>query len=63
MIGCRWFLACDNPADGVLPHPVLGDTPCCQRCADTVGETLIPLSDTQLIERELSRIGTRPEGN
>ena len=31
---CRWFLLCDNPAVTTEPHPVLGDVPICQRCAD-----------------------------
>lgn len=25
---------CTNEAVGVVPHPILGDVPCCQRCAD-----------------------------
>jgi len=31
---CEWFAKCDHPAVGVIAHPVLGDVPCCQRCAD-----------------------------
>lgn len=31
---CQWFLMCDRPAVTTVKHPVLGDVPCCQRCAD-----------------------------
>lgn len=34
---CEWFAKCDNDADGVTPHPVLGDVPICARCADKLG--------------------------
>jgi hypothetical protein len=27
---------CDNPAVTTEPHPLLGDVPICQRCADKV---------------------------
>jgi hypothetical protein len=33
---CAWFLLCENPATTTMPHPILGDVPCCQRCADKV---------------------------
>ena len=33
---CKWFLRCDNPATGIMPHPVLGAVPICQSCADKV---------------------------
>lgn len=31
---CEWFALCDKPAAGVVVHPVLGDVPCCTRCAE-----------------------------
>jgi hypothetical protein len=31
---CKWFLRCTNPATTTVPHPILGDVPCCQGCAD-----------------------------
>lgn len=31
---CEWYAMCANPAVGTTPHPVLGDVPICQRCAD-----------------------------
>jgi hypothetical protein len=39
---CQWFAACDRPALGALPHPVLGHVPACERCAQVVGVELIP---------------------
>ena len=36
---CEWFAKCDHPAVGVIAHPVLGDVPCCQRCADKLEMT------------------------
>jgi hypothetical protein len=31
---CEWFALCANPATGTTPHPILGDVPTCDRCAD-----------------------------
>lgn len=31
---CEWYALCTNAAVGVVEHPVLGDVPCCRRCAD-----------------------------
>lgn len=31
---CEWFLKCSNPATTVTPHPILGNVPTCQSCAD-----------------------------
>lgn len=33
---CEYFALCDRPAEGTVAHPILGDVPCCQRCADRV---------------------------
>lgn len=30
---CRWFLLCPNPATTAVAHPILGDVPCCAKCA------------------------------
>ena len=30
---CRWFLRCSNAATTTVAHPVLGNVPCCARCA------------------------------
>lgn len=50
---CQWFLLCTNPADGVVPHPVLGDVPCCLRCARKYDLPII------LTEPELEPEGAR----
>ena len=34
---CQWFAMCPNDANGVVSHVILGDVPCCQRCADKLG--------------------------
>jgi hypothetical protein len=31
---CRWFALCPNDATQTVPHPILGDVPACDRCAD-----------------------------
>jgi len=31
---CAWFALCPSPAAGTVKHPVLGEVPTCQRCAD-----------------------------
>jgi hypothetical protein len=36
---CEWFALCDHVAAGVVSHPILGDVPTCQRCADKLGLT------------------------
>lgn len=33
---CEWFALCDRPATVLVPHPVLGQVPTCDRCADRV---------------------------
>jgi hypothetical protein len=37
---CEWFALCENPATGLVAHPVLGHVPTCQRCADRFNLTL-----------------------
>jgi hypothetical protein len=39
---CAWFALCDHDAVGTVEHPVLGDVPICQRCADRFGMKPVP---------------------
>ena len=32
-MNCNWFLKCTNEATVLIPHPLLGDVPACDRCA------------------------------
>lgn len=41
---CEWFLLCENPAQGVVNHPFLGDVPTCQRCAEKLGLEFEPIT-------------------
>lgn len=34
---CEWFALCTNEAAGTVTHPVLGEVPTCQSCADKLG--------------------------
>lgn len=38
---CEWFLWCMNEAVGTVKHPLLGDVPTCQRCADKLDLDLV----------------------
>lgn len=31
---CEWYALCDREAIGTTKHPIIGDVPICQRCAD-----------------------------
>lgn len=31
---CEWYALCENEADGVVDHPILGKVPTCRRCAE-----------------------------
>lgn len=42
---CEWFALCDHDAIGVTPHPILGDVPICQRCADKLDIPIGVLGD------------------
>lgn len=41
---CEWFAMCGRPAAGVVAHPILGDVPTCQTCADKHDLDLVPRS-------------------
>lgn len=34
---CEWFARCTRPAVTKVPHPVLGEVPCCAKCAAFAG--------------------------
>lgn len=34
---CKQFALCANSPDGTVTHPILGEVPTCQRCADKLG--------------------------
>lgn len=38
---CAWYLACAEPANGLVQHPVLGYVPTCLRCATKHDLTLV----------------------
>ncbi len=40
---CQWYARCENPADGVVKHPILGNVPTCTRCAKKHDLELIPV--------------------
>lgn len=40
-MSCQYFALCDNEAVGNVVHPVLGNVPTCQRCADKLDLTLV----------------------
>lgn len=31
---CEWFARCTNEAAGTVSHPILGEVPTCERCAN-----------------------------
>jgi hypothetical protein len=39
---CAWYLKCENPATRLVPHPVLGNVPACERCAKLAGHAEPP---------------------
>jgi len=43
---CEWYALCDHTAIGTVNHPVIGDVPVCQRCADKHDMTVIPFGRT-----------------
>ena len=32
-VACQWFATCTNTTTSALVHPILGEVPCCTRCA------------------------------
>lgn len=34
---CDWYALCNNWADGLVDHPVLGPVATCERCAEMHG--------------------------
>lgn len=42
-IACEAFALCDRAADGAYAHPALSWVPSCTRCAEKLGETLVPI--------------------
>jgi hypothetical protein len=36
---CEWFYLCGRPATSLMPHPILGEVPICDRCR-RLAETL-----------------------
>ena len=49
---CEWFALCENTADGIRRHPILGAVLICDRCADRVDS---PITDA---ERQALRAAT-----
>jgi hypothetical protein len=47
---CEWFALCDNPAEGIRVHLILGDIPICTRCAELVGAPLTTVEQDRLKE-------------
>lgn len=39
---CEWFALCTNDAVGTAKHPVLGQVPICQRCANKFDLEITP---------------------
>ena len=46
---CEWFLMCENQANGVVGHAVLGLVPTCRRCADKLDLDLLPVDEISCI--------------
>lgn len=36
---CQWFALCDHEAEWLVPHPILGLVPTCDRCLGRVGDS------------------------
>lgn len=41
-VRCQAFAYCDQPAEGMIRHPVLGAYVACPRCAARLGQELEP---------------------
>ena len=44
---CEYYALCTNQTDRGTRHPVLGEVPTCQRCADKHDLTTHPLAFTR----------------
>lgn len=38
---CEWFAFCTRESSGVVEHPILGDVPTCERCANKLDLDLL----------------------
>lgn len=54
---CEYFVLCDRPAEGVVANPVIGDVPCCQRCADRVGLELVRRGVMVFVSTDYANVG------
>jgi hypothetical protein len=49
---CEWFARCELEATTLVPHPVLGDVPACDRCAYFAEHGEFPPKELELEARD-----------